>query len=536
MQKIQYDNIGVMISCTGSAVMSISRTKDFIDDIAKMGYNFLEIGMESIYEMEGEPYFGYLRGRYTKAEIEEIESYANSKNVKIIPQIQTLGHMDCILRRPVYSDLADTEDIILIDDPRTYEFIEKMFKTLRSYFKTDLINIGMDEAPMLGLGRYLDKNGYTDRHELFVRHLNKVVELAKKYGFKPHMWSDTFFRVEYNGDYYPENPKISQKIIDDVPKDVGLCYWDYGEHPLKESIFKKMFDAHLDFNNEIWFAGGAWCWNGFAPFNKFSVKSMKIAMKQAIAHNIKNIMVTAWSNEGGECSYFSVLPSLYAIRQFADGNFDMKSIKEGFEKLFGVKFDDFMKLDLPNKTSRNKNLEVCENASKSLFYNDCFLGFEDHPLSKVEYIPFNQYARVLRSTAKRAGKYAYLFENLSLLCRALDIKAELGLRTRKYYREKDKEQLKILVKDYSKCIKRIDEFEQSFRNIWLRENKPFGWEKHLVRFGGLKERLADCRDRLKDFIEDKVSNIPELDEDILPYVEEWGLNFNSWNYLYTIDG
>ena len=49
MEKIQYDNIGVMISCTGSAVMSISRTKDFIDYLAKMVYNFLEIGMESIY-------------------------------------------------------------------------------------------------------------------------------------------------------------------------------------------------------------------------------------------------------------------------------------------------------------------------------------------------------------------------------------------------------------------------------------------------------------------------------------------------------
>ena len=51
---------------------------------------------------------------------------------------------------------------------------------------------------MVGLGRYLDKHGYVNRFELLLKHLNKVCEIAQKYGFKPMMWVDMFFNFALN--------------------------------------------------------------------------------------------------------------------------------------------------------------------------------------------------------------------------------------------------------------------------------------------------------------------------------------------------
>ena len=39
----------------------------------------------------------------------------------------------------------------------------------------------MDEAFMLGRGKYLDKYGACNKTEMLVRHLNKVAAIAEKY-------------------------------------------------------------------------------------------------------------------------------------------------------------------------------------------------------------------------------------------------------------------------------------------------------------------------------------------------------------------
>ena len=55
-----------------------------------MGYNTLYIYTEDTYEVEDLPYFGYLRGAYTKEEVNEIVEFASGFGIEIVPSIQTL--------------------------------------------------------------------------------------------------------------------------------------------------------------------------------------------------------------------------------------------------------------------------------------------------------------------------------------------------------------------------------------------------------------------------------------------------------------
>lgn len=194
-----------------------------------MGYNALYLYMEDTYEIEGEPYFGHLRGRFTASELKELDAYCDKKGVELIPAIQTLAHLMRIFNWSVYKPLHDIDDIIIAGDEKTYELIDKMLATAAKCFKTRTINVGMDEALHLGLGEHLNKFGYEKRSTILAKHLAGVSDLSKKHGLNPMMWSDMFIKVANNDDYYPQKPNykaISEQKAS-VPDNVKLIYWDY---------------------------------------------------------------------------------------------------------------------------------------------------------------------------------------------------------------------------------------------------------------------------------------------------------------------
>ena len=182
----QKNYFGAMLDMSRNAVMTVENVKKYIDNLSKMGYNALLLYTEDTYEVQNEPFFGYMRGRYSASEIKEMDAYALSKGIELIPCIQTLAHLNAIFRWPEYCNkIRDCGDILLCGAQRTYELIENMFKTLAQNYTSRRVNIGMDEAWMLGYGEYRKQNGVKSQSEIMKEHLAKVVEICKKYGFKP---------------------------------------------------------------------------------------------------------------------------------------------------------------------------------------------------------------------------------------------------------------------------------------------------------------------------------------------------------------
>ena len=70
---------GVMLDMSRNGVMNIATLKKYIDNLSLFGYNMLQLYTEDTYEVNNEPYFGYLRGGYKKAEIKEIDEYCKQK-------------------------------------------------------------------------------------------------------------------------------------------------------------------------------------------------------------------------------------------------------------------------------------------------------------------------------------------------------------------------------------------------------------------------------------------------------------------------
>lgn len=518
-------SLGVMVDCSRDAVYTVGSLKKYISLLAKMGYNSLQLYTEDTYEADGEPQFGYLRGRYSKAELKELDAYAKGVGIELIPCIQTLAHLGGITRWSEYGSITDTGDILLAGEERTYELIGHMFQTCAECFTSRRINIGMDEAHMVGLGAYLDKHGYRDRFAILSEHLKRVCAIAGQYGFRPMMWSDMFFRLANNGAYYCSGSEIPQSVIEAVPENVELIYWDY--YSRDKAHYDGMIRAHQQFRNKLVFAGGAMSWIGFAPNNRFSIEACRAAMQSCAENGVDDVFITCWKDDGAECSLFASLPALFYAAEAAHGNADETASEKKFRKITGADMRTFLAMDSVNLCGGEGGMN---NPSKYMLYSDPFLGIFDKTAEGHGGEEFAAAGKALKAGEKNA-RFGYIFKTLAALCDVLEIKYTLGIRTREAYRRKDKDALGTIAGEYKELEKRLDKFYKRFAEQWERECKPNGFEKHDLRLGGLKQRVRHCRKRLRKYCAGELRSLPELEEEILPFggnAPGDSVCFNNW--------
>lgn len=508
---MKFQKLGVMLDCSRNAVMKPEKVMEYMDMIAEMGYNCLMLYTEDTYEIENRPYFGHNRGKYSLEELRQMDAHANKCGIELIPCIQTLAHLRSIFRWPVFQKVNDCNDVLLADEDETYALIEDMFKSLKSCFTSKTVNIGMDEAFSLGRGKYLDKHKSFDRMDILLRHLNKVSEIAEKYGYELLMWGDMFFRLlnTESDSYYKSISSVPEKVKELVPKNVTLIYWDY--YSTDQTHYENQILSHRQIKEHIWFAGGAWTWCGFAPHNDFAIKATTAAFKACIGHGISNIFLTAWGDNGGECSRFSVLPALYYASELAKGNYDEDKIKQSFQEKYQISFDDFMLLDLPGTSNENTKLVGTE---KTFLYNDCFLGLFDSIVKEEYGLQFQKISEKLQPLTNDP-KYGILFETLEKLTKVLALKCDIGLSTRNAYKSGDKKLLETVLSRYDETLEALEDFYKCFERQWMWENKSHGFDVQDLRLGGLQQRIRHCKMILERYVHGEEQRIEELEEPLL---------------------
>ena len=511
-----FDSFGIMLPINSKATMSVARAKDFFAMVAKMGYNQVFLYTEDKLEVDHEPYHGYMRGGYTQKEILELDGFAESVGIELVPCVQTLAHLSGLA---IWSDQykIDAKDVLLIDDERTYTYIDNLFATCRKCFKSDKIHIGLDEAMMMGLGRHLKLHGYEEKLTMMKRHLARVNEIAAKYGYlEPMIWSDMLFYDWNNGVYVVPKQEVPEEYKNAVPKNVIPVFWDY--YHMKEREYSDMLEMHKEISDKVWFAGGIWNWIGFVPNNYYSVKSMLPALDACRKNGVRDVMMTMWYGNG-ESSFYANLPSLFYLAEYARGNSDEADIKARFERKFGISYDDFAMIDRVNFITSNWTVvDHPRNCSDYMLYSDPFRGFLDFTVKEGGSEIFRDVGKSLRATAKKTRKYGYIFDMAASLCDVMEYKYELGLKTRAAYQSGNREELlRLANEDYAYLPARIRAFAKAFRKQWMKDNKPCGFEYWAYTFGGLEERARYQRQRLLDYLDGKSESIEELTWELLPY-------------------
>ena len=158
-----------------------------------------------------------------------------------------------------------------------------------------------------------------------------------------------------------------------------------------------------------------------------------------------------------------------------------------------------------------------DHAHRAGVYSDPLFGFLDVTVREDAAKEFGAHAQRLREYAAGSTSYAYLFESLAALCDILEIKYDLGKRTRDAYSSGDRDALAALLPEYAKCATRVEKFHRAFSKQWHKENKPHGFEIQDARLGGLMMRLKSAMERIEAYLAGRVATLEELDEELLPY-------------------
>lgn len=515
-----FEHLTYMADCSRNGVCSPDYLRRLMVKLSLMGYDRLMLYTEDTYQVEGYPYFGHFRGRYSRQELRELDGFAASLGIEMVPCIQTLAHLNAIFRWPAFKQAHDTGDILLCGSDDTYNLIEAMIRTWSETFKSRVINIGMDEAEMIGRGSYLNQFGYEERIDIMERHLHRVLEICEKYGYTAMMWSDMFFKMISGGEYYGKEFHISEEIKKKIPQNVELLYWDY--YSREEKTYDQMMKYHRELAGNVGFAGGAWKWNGNAPLLNHSMQVSRLALRQCQKHGITNVLVTGWGDDGSEASQSAVLPVLSLFAEYDYGQtVNDCDLAPRFLACTGAVLEDFLKLDLPNLTPDNPLPGKMSAApARYLLYQDVLMGIYDCHVDMSFKSHYRHCAEEFRAIAQKGGEYACMFRTLALLSEVLAKKATLGLEAKSAYDGEDKA---ALLQTADICIKTaglVEQFKHALKDQWFQENKAFGFEVLDIRLGGLMERLKSCAARMADYAEGKITCIEELEETRLPILTD----------------
>lgn len=513
VQPARFKMDGVMVSCSHNGVMNTETAKQYIRYMALMGLNMMMLYTRDTYEVPEYPYFGYLRGRYSQKELQELDEYAWNYGIELIPCIQTLAHLEDVFRWPCFDEIKDCDNIILCGEEKSYDFIEAMIRACRNSFRTKRIHIGMDEAHKMGLGKYLDRNGFEQRDVIFCNHLDRVNEICKKYDFRPMIWSDMFFRLACQGQYYPKTDvQFDSMIIDMVPENLQLVYWDYYHE--EQEIYDRYICMHKQFRNPVVFAGGAWRWLGHGPALIKSLFQSRLALNACIDQGVDEVFLTAWGDNGNEASYMCILPVMQQYAEYCyQGAVSDEVLSKRMRICTGESFEDMLLLDRANSVDAGHWTCSGGNPSKYLLYMDILAGIAERHTTPEYPRRYEEGAKLLREAAQRSPALGYMYDNIANLCSVLAIKSRVGVNAQKAYLENDRETLaEIAEKVIPELINRMERFHKTVYKQWIKECKINGYEVLDLRIGGMESRARTAMERIRMYLSGELTTLSELEE------------------------
>ena len=275
----------------------------------------------------------------TQAQMDDILAYAKSKNIGVIPTINSPGHMDAILTAMEqlgienphfnYFGTKKSERTVDLDNQKALDFTKALVDKYAAYFsgKTDIFNIGLDEYAndatdahgwqVLQASKHWPDEGYPDKgYEKFIQYANDLAAIVKKHKMKPMAFNDGIY---YNGD-------TSYGTFD---KDIIVSYWTGGwnGYDVASSKFLSELGHQILNTNDAWYyvlsrdkAGSGW-YNLDQGLEGISKSAIDIVQKNDGA-KVPFIggMVAAWADTPSATYKKELLFKL--MHAFADKNAD----------------------------------------------------------------------------------------------------------------------------------------------------------------------------------------------------------------------
>ncbi|XP_077358123.1 hexosaminidase D isoform X2 [Festucalex cinctus] len=286
-----------------------------IESFSRLGADGLLMEYEDMFPYEGELKIlqATAQPAYSRDQILSIQKVAKSKNMEIIPLVQTFGHLEFVLKHKSMWRLKEVPNCLgtLTPHKEGLNLVKEMLRqVVELHPGVNTLHIGADEVYMLGEGelskQWLASPG-RNVQQLFLSHVTSVVKYIKEAW--PHMtvimWDDMMRNI---------NPDVLK-----ASGIVGLVQpmlWDYTPNMDVQNTVSLLENYHSAGIQDMWaassFKGSSGVYTN-VPKTQNHVNNhlqwLKVAASVSPGINIKGIAITGWQRY----SHFSVLCELMPL-------------------------------------------------------------------------------------------------------------------------------------------------------------------------------------------------------------------------------
>lgn len=432
-KKFKFKIRGFHLDVARGGVPKVETLKRIIKWLFLLNYNALAIYFEDLFPWKTHSDIGVNRGRYSESEFKDIENYANSLGIELIPSLELLGHMENILVGK-YSKFAEAYGTLDVSNKEGKEFGLRLLKDALELSKSKYIIVGGDETWYLGRGKSLTRLGQFKGPELYIDYYTEVINEVKSHGKIPILWGDMLTGIYLS----EEEKKWWQNVIKhELWNEVIIANWNYDDRD--EEWFKWFIDLVGHYEKQLACPGLA-NWRRFYPDYDIALTNLRNFLKASKKKGLPGFLITAWGDDGEECLFSFLDPLILAGIEIAEGN-------EKWEDKW-LKFSGENPKILQVRREFGKR-EIAENVRK-VVYDD------------IKQLP----QEVLSS-----------FERALNLSEGIILPEDLQFMRNLIRTAYDVLRGKVTVDEYLHLA-------YEYVNLWLKERKPQGLETVIKRFWG----------------------------------------------------
>lgn len=320
---------GFMIDISRDKVPTVKTIKKIIDIMADLKMNHVELYVEG-FSFEYEKYKKYLHidSYIKKEEYCEIEKYANSKYIDLVPNENGFGHMGKWLACDEFKDLAECPEGIFLWgrnrepstlnplDEESINLVKDLYDEMLPLSNSKYFNMNFDEPFELGKGKSKEEVLNKGLGNVYIDYTLKAYEAVKKYDKIPMIWMDVLIR--------------HNELLSRLPEDMIFVDWGYdSSYP-----FKKNLKELKNKNTKFMAAPGTSSWCSFLGRQEEAFETIKNSCEAVYENNGLGVLLTDWG-DFGHLQYLPIsYPSLVycALLMWSNKEGTYKEVKDILDK------------------------------------------------------------------------------------------------------------------------------------------------------------------------------------------------------------
>lgn len=218
----------------GAHVFIGNESKPFLEKLirrifARHKLNFLLIQADYT-KWETDPKI-WLDWSTSKEDVKSIIDCARLHHMEVAPLVQSLGHSEWMFKNGANLDIAEDPERpygYCPNNPRSYDFIYKVYDEAIDLFTPKWFHIGHDEVTMGGRFPHDETCKQKSVSQLFNDDVAKLHDYFAKKGIRMMLWGDMgLYKTETPDAGWAATPESAREIREGMPKDVIVTDWHY---------------------------------------------------------------------------------------------------------------------------------------------------------------------------------------------------------------------------------------------------------------------------------------------------------------------